>query len=71
MSYPTRKIVASLILLAFMVCWIIMVGSVDPIVSGSPKWAEMLFYVFAGIGWIIPFKPIFAWMNRDAPKQDD
>ncbi|HBT37870.1 MAG TPA: DUF2842 domain-containing protein, partial [Hyphomonas sp.] len=25
----------------------------------------------AGIGWIIPFKPIFAWMNRDAPKQED
>ncbi|HBT37871.1 MAG TPA: hypothetical protein DEB52_18290, partial [Hyphomonas sp.] len=50
MSYPTRKIVASLILLAFMVCWIIMVGSVGPIVSGWPKWAEMLFYVFAGIG---------------------
>ncbi|WP_290496758.1 DUF2842 domain-containing protein [Hyphomonas sp. UBA4494] len=71
MSYPTRKIVASLILLAFMVCWIIMVGSVGPIVSGWPKWAEMLFYVFAGIGWIIPNKPIFAWMNRDAPNQED
>ena len=71
MSYPTRKIVASLILLAFMVCWIIMVGSVGPIVSGWPKWAEMLFYVFAGIGGIIPLKPIFAWMNRDAPKQED
>tara|TARA_Y100001001_G_scaffold13718_3_gene12268 strand:+ start:3964 stop:4224 length:261 start_codon:yes stop_codon:yes gene_type:complete len=71
MSYQTRKIVASLILLGFMVCWIIMVGTVGPMVSAWPKWAELLFYVFAGIGWIIPFKPIFAWMNRNAPTQED
>lgn len=71
MSYPTKKIVASLILLGFMVCWIIMVGSVAPMVSTWPKWAMMLFYVLAGIGWIIPFKPIFAWMNRGAPPQED
>lgn len=71
MSYPTKKIVASLFLLAFMAGWIIMVGTIGPMVSAWPKWVEMLFYVFAGIGWIIPFKPIFAWMNRGAPRQDD
>ena len=71
MSYENRKIVATLILLAFMMCWIIMIGTVGPMVSGWPKWAIVLFYVVGGIGWIIPFKPIFAWMNRNAPKGED
>ena len=71
MSYPVRKIIASIFLLGFMIGWIVMIGTVGPMVSDWPKWAVLLFYVFAGIGWILPFKPIFAWMNRNAPKQED
>ena len=71
MSYPVRKIIASIFLLGFMIGWIVMIGTVGPMVSDLPKWAVLLFYVFAGIGWILPFKPIFAWMNRNAPQQED
>ncbi|MGQ0531360.1 MAG: DUF2842 domain-containing protein [Caulobacteraceae bacterium] len=30
----------------------------------SPPWAELFFFVAAGLVWIIPLKPFFAWMNR-------
>lgn len=71
MSYQTRKVVASLILVGFMTCWIVMVGTIGPMISSWPKWAVVIFYVIGGIGWVLPFRPIFAWMNRDAPQNED
>jgi len=70
MSYQTRKIVASIILLLFIACWIFMVGTIGPRVADWPTWAVIVFYLVAGLGWIAPFKPIFAWMNRDAPPEE-
>jgi len=29
-----------------------------------PAWAELMFFAVAGIVWIVPLKPLFAWMNR-------
>ena len=71
MSYQAKKIVASLILLTFMICWIIIAGTVGSHSGSWPKWVQVLFFVVAGIGWIAPFKPIFAWMNRGAPAEED
>ncbi|HJS80387.1 MAG TPA: DUF2842 domain-containing protein [Vitreimonas sp.] len=31
-----------------------------------PTWAELAYYAIAGIIWIFPLKPLFAWMNRGA-----
>lgn len=71
MSHPARKIVASLLLVAFMAAWIVTAATIGGYVAGWPKWAEVLFYVVAGIGWIAPFKPVFAWMNSNAEPEDD
>jgi hypothetical protein len=29
-----------------------------------PFWAELAYYAVAGVIWIAPLKPLFAWMNR-------
>lgn len=29
-----------------------------------PGWAELAFFSVAGVIWIFPLKPLFAWMNR-------
>lgn len=66
-----RKPIASLVLLAFMAFWIWLVAAVGTHSGNWPKWAELLFYVVAGIGWILPIKPLFAWMNAKETPQDD
>jgi hypothetical protein len=29
-----------------------------------PPWAALAYYAEAGVLWIAPLKPLFAWMNR-------
>lgn len=31
-----------------------------------PPWGELVFFAVAGIVWVFPLKPLFAWMNRNA-----
>jgi len=32
----------------------------------APKWMSLIFFVIAGIGWVLPLKPVFTWMNSVA-----
>ena len=29
-----------------------------------PAWGEFAYYAVAGLIWIVPLKPLFAWLNR-------
>ena len=66
-----RKPVASLIMLAFIVLYIVMVGTFSGMIDAWPRWAQLVFYVIAGFAWILPLKPLFAWMNGGAPQDSD
>lgn len=30
----------------------------------TPWWVQLPYFVIAGFAWILPLKPLFAWMNR-------
>lgn len=66
-----RKPIASLILLAFIIAWIVIVGTLSGMTGTWPRWAQPLFYIVAGFGWIIPLKPLFAWMNSGPQEETD
>ncbi len=66
-----RKPVASLILLAFIALWIFLVGTFSGMIGSWPRWAQLVFYIVAGFGWIVPLKPLFAWMNGGPPHAPD
>ena len=67
-----RKIVASLAMLVFICIWIALAVKTGESLADSPRWVQLIFYVVAGIGWIAPMKPLFAWMNAGAhPEQDE
>jgi Protein of unknown function (DUF2842) len=59
-----RKIIASLFLLALMVGWIVLATAISTQIVDAPRLVQLAFYVVAGVGWILPLKPVFAWMNR-------
>ena len=66
-----RKPIAALILLAWMAVWIVGAVTLGGKIAGSPRWMQLGFYVVAGIGWIFPLRPLFAWMNRGTPPPED
>lgn len=66
-----RKPLAMLMMLAWLVVYVVAIGSLSGPASTLPGWVQMIFYVLAGVLWILPLKPLFAWMNAVEPPEED
>ncbi len=63
MPRSQRRLVASIIIMLFLVFWIWGAATIGSHLATAPKWASLIFFVVAGIGWAVPLKPVFSWMN--------
>lgn len=63
MPQSQRRIVASIVLLIFLGTWIWGAATIGSMLVTAPKWLSLIFFVVAGIGWAVPLKPVFNWMN--------
>jgi hypothetical protein len=43
--------------------WTVLVVSAAPLIAGAPKWVHAIYYLVAGIVWILPLKPLLRWME--------
>lgn len=66
-----RKLVAIAIMLGFMALWIWAAATIGTRLTAWPGWAQLAFYGVAGIGWILPLRPVLAWMNSVEQPPDD
>lgn len=65
MEMRTRKALGCFLLLGYVAIYSLLAASLGVALSPLiPTWAQLLFYAIAGIVWIFPLKPLFAWMNR-------
>lgn len=68
-SYPTppqpswRKPVGMLLIVGIITVWAVVVGSCSPWIGQLPMIAQIAIYVVTGIVWILPLKPLLAWME--------
>ncbi len=72
MTIRTRKFVGTCLLLVLVVVWSLagMAIAQMPYLASS-RLAQGIFYVVAGLGWILPAMPLISWMARpDAPKSE-
>ncbi|MGE0045043.1 MAG: DUF2842 domain-containing protein [Hyphomonadaceae bacterium] len=59
-----RKLLGVLALFAYMALYIALVAVIaDHYVMSAPWWAQIPFFLIAGIIWVTPLKPLFTWMN--------
>ena len=58
-----RKPVGTLGILAYMTLWAVAVASLSSLVGSWPILAQAVFYLIAGIIWIVPLKPVLRWME--------
>ncbi len=65
MNMRTRKALGCAVLLTYIALYAVFAASVGVALAPQlPVWAQLIFYAIAGIVWIFPLKPLFAWMNR-------
>ena len=65
MTIRTRKLFGTIALLVLVVVWSLMGMTVaqTPWLANSGL-LQAVFYVVAGIGWVLPAMPIISWMAR-------
>jgi hypothetical protein len=64
MTEPSwRKPAGIFAILAIIAAWAILVASLAGTVGQWPILAQALFYLIAGIGWVLPLKPLLRWME--------
>ncbi len=58
-----RKPVGIFAILAIIVIWAALVASLAALVENWPVLLQALYYLVAGIAWILPLKPLLRWME--------
>jgi hypothetical protein len=65
MSPRTRKLIGTIVLLAFVVFWALFAMSIAqarlPTMSG---WAQSALVIFLGLVWVIPAGALISWMAK-------
>ena len=58
-----RKPVGMLGLLAYLALYALAIASFADTLATLPTFAAVLFYMIAGVAWLLPLRPLFLWMN--------
>jgi hypothetical protein len=60
----TRKLIGTVGLLALVIVWALVAMAVAPSALQSSQIVQALYYVIAGLGWVLPAMPLISWMSR-------
>ena len=64
MSEPSwRKPLGVFLILALITVWAVLVASLSSTVSRWPVLVQGIFYLVAGIAWIVPLRPLLSWIE--------
>jgi len=60
-----RKLIGAIVLLVLVTVWALLAMVVAQFAfASSNNVAAWLFYVIAGLGWVLPAMPVVSWMSR-------
>jgi hypothetical protein len=70
MSRRTRKFIGTVGLLVLVCIWALLAMALaQSALTNINGWIAALYYVVAGLGWVLPAMPLISWMSRpDAPR---
>lgn len=65
MSIRVRKLIGTVALLALAIVWALLAMALaQSVLTNINGWIAALFYVVAGMGWVLPAMPLVSWMSR-------
>jgi hypothetical protein len=68
MPIRLRKFIGAIVLILLVVTWALLAMALaqSPLVKTNGV-IEALYYVVAGLGWVLPAMPLIRWMSRRDP----
>ena len=65
MPIRLRKLIGGIVLIVLVLTWalIAMALAQSPVVKANGL-IEVIYYVVAGLGWVLPAMPLVKWMSR-------
>lgn len=65
MNPRLKKLIGAVLMVLFVALYALVIAAVAPrILTGASKTVEMLFYLIAGLAWVLPLLPLIRWMER-------
>ena len=65
MSMRLRKLIGTVALLVLVIVWsLLAMAFAQILLPGANHLVAAIYYVVAGLGWVLPAMPIVAWMSR-------
>jgi dipeptide/tripeptide permease len=70
MTIRTRKLIGTVALLALVIVWgLVAMALAQSVLTNINGFVATLYYIVAGLGWVLPAMPLISWMSRpDAPE---
>jgi hypothetical protein len=68
MSIRIRKLIGAIALVALVMVWaLVAMALAQPVLAMQNHLLEAVYYVLAGLGWVLPAMPLVSWMSRPDP----
>jgi hypothetical protein len=68
MPIRIRKLIGAVALIALVVVWALLAMAIaQPVLASANHVIEAIYYVVAGLGWVLPAMPLITWMSRPDP----
>jgi len=70
MPARTRKFIGTIALLALVCVWgLLAMALAQSVLTNTNGLVALLYYIIAGLGWVLPAMPLISWMAKtDPPK---
>ena len=68
MTIRQRKLIGAVLLLVLVIVWSLVAVAIAqaPALKQNRGW-QFVFYIVAGLGWVLPAMPLIRWMSRPRP----
>lgn len=70
MKIRQRKLLGTVLMLVLVVVWSLLAMALAqaPFIAAS-RLVQFVYYVVAGLGWVLPAMPLISWMSRPDPEE--
>jgi hypothetical protein len=69
MSIRTRKLIGAVALLALVIVWgLLAMALAQSVLTNINSWVATIYYIVAGLGWVLPAIPLISWMTKPDAK---
>ena len=65
MRIRTRKLIGTIALFSLAIIWsLLAMALAQSVLTSISGFTAVIYYVIAGLGWVLPAMPLISWMSR-------